>query len=426
MILMISILLLLLIIGTPIVFSMGIASTIWILVSHELPLISVPQKLFAGMEHYHLLAVPVYILVGVLMEETGIAKKLINFAMTLVGHFRHGLANAAIVGEIFFSEISGSSAADTAAMGSLLIPSMVKEGYSRKLATAIIAAACGMGILVPPCLSMIVYGVLANVSIAALFAAGFLPAFLMAGALMLQLNIQARLNNLKSFRKRASLKEVLSSLKSASLPLMLPVIIFAGIFTGAFNVTEAGVVALCYALFLGKYVYKTITLSSLRKIIIDSFATSGTIIFLLAVATILGWIMTNKGISADIANLVSSFGGGKITFLISLNFIFLVLGSILEGLPALTMLVPVLLPIALELGIDPLHFGIVIVANLGVGLNLPPVGINMLIACAIGKVTVQDVARPLLPFLAVNFGVVLIITYWPWVVLVIPKLMGLY
>jgi len=417
MILMISILLLLLIIGTPIVFSMGIASTIWILVSHELPLISVPQKLFAGMEHYHLLAVPVYILVGVLMEETGIAKKLINFAMTLVGHFRHGLANAAIVGEIFFSEISGSSAADTAAMGSLLIPSMVKEGYSRKLATAIIAAACGMGILVPPCLSMIVYGVLANVSIAALFAAGFLPAFLMAGALMLQLNIQARLNNLKSFRKRASLKEVLSSLKSASLPLMLPVIIFAGIFTGAFNVTEAGVVALCYALFLGKYVYKTITLSSLRKIIIDSFATSGTIIFLLAVATILGWIMTNKGISADIANL---------TFLISLNIIFLVLGSILEGLPALTMLVPVLLPIALELGIDPLHFGIVIVANLGVGLNLPPVGINMLIACAIGKVTVQDVARPLLPFLAVNFGVVLIITYWPWVVLVIPKLMGLY
>lgn len=405
---------------------MGLATVASIVSSPGLVLIMVPQRLFTGMEHYHFLAIPIYILTGVLMEQVGIAKRLVDFAMSLVGHLRYGLANVAIVGEIFFSEISGSSAADTAAMGSLIIPSMVNEGYSRRLATAIIAAACGMGILVPPCISMIVYGVIADVSIAALFAAGFMPAFLMAGALMVLLNIQARMARIKPTRKRATFREILQSFRSAMIPLMIPVIIFAGIFSGVFNVTEAGVIAVLFALFLGRFVYRTLNWGSFRKTVIDACITTGTVMLLVAVSSIIGWILTSQGLSNVLVNAVLSFGGGKIGFLMMLNILFLVLGSVLEGLPAMLMLVPVLLPIATELGIDPLHFGIIVVANLGVGLNLPPVGINLLIACAVGQVSVQEVAKPLLPYMAMNFCVVLIITYIPEIVLFIPKWVGLY
>jgi C4-dicarboxylate transporter DctM subunit len=409
-------------INVPIAFSMGFASILGLLMKGNIPLVIVPQKIFTGSDSFPLLAVPFFILAGSLMDTGGISLRLVNLARALVGHFRNGLGMVSIVSEIFFSGISGSTAADTAAIGSIMIPAMNQAGYAPARATAIVCAACGMGILVPPCIAMVVYGGVANVSIGALFAGGFLPAFAMASALMTQLNIQARRAGVAP-GQWPGIKPLAKAFKESLLALFMPIIIFGGILGGVCTPTEAAVLAVAYGLVISTLVYREINFAKLGEILLETGIVTGKVMIMVGMASVFAWILTREQVPQALANLIHSLGGGKILFLFLINIAFLFLGAVLEGVPALIMTVPILLPIATQFGIDPIHFGIILIANMGIGLFLPPVGLGVFIGCSIGRITVSEVAKPLLPYLGINFAVVLLITYWPWLTLVIPKLL---
>lgn len=409
-------------INVPIAFSMGFASILGLLVKGNIPLVIVPQKIFTGSDSFPLLAVPFFILAGSLMDTGGISLRLVNLARALVGHFRNGLGMVSIVSEIFFSGISGSTAADTAAIGSIMIPAMNQAGYSPARATAIVCAACGMGILVPPCIAMVVYGGVANVSIGALFAGGFLPALAMASALMIQLNIQARRGGVAPGHW-PGIKPLAKAFKESLLALFMPIIIFGGILGGVCTPTEAAVLAVAYGLVISMLVYREINFAKLGEILLETGIVTGKVMIMVGMASVFAWILTREQVPQALANFIHSLGGGKILFLLLINIAFLFLGAVLEGVPALIMTVPILLPIATHFGIDPIHFGVILIANMGIGLFLPPVGLGVFIGCSIGRITVSEVAKPLLPYLGINFAVVLLITYWPWLTLVIPKLL---
>jgi tripartite ATP-independent transporter DctM subunit len=406
-------------INVPIAFSMGIASALGI-VWKGVPLLIVPQKIFTGCDSFLLLAIPLFILAGMLMDTGGISLRLVALAHALVGHFRNGLGMACIVSEIFFSGISGSVAADTAAIGSIMIPAMTQAGYSTARATAIVCASCGMGILVPPCLAMVVYGGIAETSVGALFAGGFLPAFFMAAALMIQLNIQARRAGIAPGHF-VGVKPLWKAFKDSILALLMPVLIFGGILGGVCTPTEAAVIAVVYGLVISMFVYREITVSKLLEILLQTGKVTGQVMFMVGMASAFAWILAWEEIPQGLAKLIYSIGGGKFFFLFLVNVGFLFLGAVLEGVPALIMTVPILLPIATTLGIDPVHFGIVLIANMGIGLFMPPVGLGLFVGCTIGHIDISKVAKPLFPYLAVNFGTTLAITYWPWLTLVIPN-----
>ena len=409
-------------INVPIAFSMGLASILGLLMKGSIPLVIVPQKIFTGCDSFPLLAVPFFILAGALMDTGGISMRLVNLARALVGHFRNGLGMVSIVSEIFFSGISGSTAADTAAMGSIMIPAMNQVGYSPVRATAIVCAACSMGILVPPCIAMVVYGSIANTSIGALFAGGFLPAFVMASVLMIQLNIQARQTGVAP-GKWEGIKPLVKAFRESLLALFMPVIIFGGILGGICTPTEAAVLAVAYGLVISMFVYREINFSKLMEVLLETGVVTGKVMIMVGMASVFAWILTREQVPQALANLIYSIGGGKVLFLLIINIAFLFLGAVLEGVPALIMTVPILLPIATQFGVDPVHFGIILIANMGIGLFLPPVGLGVFIGCSIGKVTVSEVAKPLLPYLAVNFATVLLITYWPSLTMFIPGLL---
>ena len=409
-------------INIPIAFAMGLASIFALLMQGNIPLVIVPQKIFTGSDSFPLLAVPFFILAGALMDTGGISLRLVKLAHALVGHFRNGLGMVSIVSEIFFSGISGSTAADTAAIGSIMIPAMNQAGYSPARATAIVCAACSMGILVPPCIAMVVYGSVANASIGSLFAGGFLPAFIMASALMIQLNIQARRAGIPPGKWQGR-QPLAKAFKESLLALFMPIIIFGGILGGVCTPTEAAVLAVVYGLVIGMYVYREITLAKLKEILLETGLVTGKVMIMVGMASVFAWISAREQVPQALASFIQSLGGGKILFLFFINIVFLFLGAVLEGVPALIMTVPILLPIAIQFGIDPVHFGIILIANMGIGLFLPPVGLGVFIGCSIGKISVSEVAKPLLPYLGVNFATVLLITYWPWLTMAIPELL---
>jgi tripartite ATP-independent transporter DctM subunit len=408
-------------VNVPIAFAMGVSSVFGLLLKGAIPLVVVPQRIFTGSDSFPLLAIPFFILAGALMDTGGISIRLVNLAKALVGHFRNGLGMVSIVSEIFFSGISGSTAADTAAIGSVMIPAMNQAGYRPAQAAAIVCAACSMGILVPPCIAMVVYGGIASVSIGALFAGGFLPAFVMAGALMLQLNIQARRAGTPpgSF---VGVRPLAKAFKDSLLALFMPVIIFGGILGGICTPTEAAVLAVAYGLIISLFVYREIKVNQLFDILLDTGIVTGKVMLMVGMASVFAWLMSREQVPQALASFLLSLGGGKVLFLFLINIAFLFLGAVLEGVPALIMTVPILLPIATQLGVDPIHFGIILVANMGIGLFLPPVGLGVFVGCSIGRITVSEIARPLIPYLAVNFATVMLITYWPWLTLVLPGL----
>jgi tripartite ATP-independent transporter DctM subunit len=416
--------LVLLLAGVPIAVVLGLSSVTGLLVRGDIPLFMVGQRLFGGMDSFTMLAVPLFILGGALMESGGIASRLMDLARSLVGHFRGGLAQVVIVGEMFFSDISGSTSADTAAIGSVMIPEMAKTGYSRERATAITAAACGMGMLIPPCITMVIYGVIANVSIGALFAAGFVPAAIMAAFLMLQINLQARRWGIPAEPKASSV-ERFRRFKAAALPLGMPVIIFGGILGGVVTVTEAAVLAVLYAVLVSVLAYRTLDLKTTFRILVDAGVTSGVIMLLIGMATLLGWLLAVEQLPQQFADIITGLPGGKVSFLIFVNLVFLVFGMLLEGVPALILLVPIVLPIASRLGIDPIHFGTMLVANQGIAVMLPPIGISLLVACRVGRVRLEKVTPILVPYLLVMMATLFLVAFVPEVSLALPRLLRL-
>ena len=315
--------------------------------------------------------------------------------------------------------------ADTSALGTTMIPAMRRAGYSAPRAAAIVSAASGMGILIPPCINMVVYGIMAHVSIAALFAAGFLPAFVMAALLMLHLYLQARRDPNLAVFPRPSIREAAAALGGAAVPLLMPIIIFGGILGGIFTATEAGAVAVVYGLFVGVVVYRVIDLRRLYTILLETVRVSGQIMLLVGVASLFAWLLSSQRVPQALSAAIQGVASGPILFLLLSIVAMLLLGAVLDGLPAMIMLVPVLMPMAVQFNVDPLHFGIIIIATIGVGLFLPPIGLGLIVAAAIARVTIAEVSRPLLPYLATMMATVLLIAFWPELTLIVPNALGL-
>jgi C4-dicarboxylate transporter DctM subunit len=409
----------LLLIATPVSIAMGLAAAIAILWQGKVPINTVVTQMVSGMDSFPLMAIPFFILAGELMERAGISERLVNLAKALVGHIKGGLGMVVIVGEYLFSGISGSTAADISAIGSLLIAPMERAGYRKGEAVAIVSAATAMGILVPPCIFMIVLASMTNQSIGAMFVAGFLPAVVIAIGLAIFVYWQA--GKLAIPREaRATLRQRLRALGDGVIAMVMPGIIFGSIFGGITTVTEAAVVAVLYSAFVGLVIYKRFRWRDLSGIILASTINTAMVMLLVGTATVFSWVMTIERVPQAIAKLVTSISSAPWLFLAVSNLIFILFGAILEGLPAMIVFVPVMYPIAMQFGIDPLHYAILIIASIGIGVFLPPIGVGLFIACAIARLNIVESAKYMAPYLIILVIGLMVITYVPWFTLVLP------
>jgi tripartite ATP-independent transporter DctM subunit len=414
----------LLVLAVPVAFTIGTAGFIGLWWNGSYPLTIIVQQAFLSVDSFVLLAIPLFVLAGSLMETGGIAVRLVRFAQALVGWIRGGLAMAVVIAEYIFSGISGSTIADVSAIGATMIPPMTRAGYKPEQAVSVVAAASAMGILVPPCILMIVIGAIANVSVAALFVGGFLPAVVLALAIMAYIYFDAKRGGMAP-PQPISLREICDSFVHAVIPLGLPVIIFGGILGGIVTPTEAAAVAVFYAGIVGLFVYREIKWSDLPRILIDSAVVTASVCFLLAVAAVVAWMLAVAQVPVQVLAAMQAISAGPIMFLVLTALLFILLGAVLEGLPAVIILLPTFLPVVKQLNIDLVHFSIVVVAATGIGLFLPPIGVGLFIACGVAGVTIDRVIRPMMPYIAfLCLGLLLVIVF-PQITLVLPRLFGL-
>ncbi len=406
--------------GLPLAFTLALTSLTYLLGLGGVSLTILPIKMLGGVDSFVLLAIPLFILAGAFMETGGISERIVALAMALVGWVRGGLAMVTVVAEMIFSGISGSTAADVSAISSLLIPSMRRAGYSGPESVSVVAAASAMGILVPPCLTMVVLGSLVNLSIVTLFLAGFLPAFLLAAALLILIAVRARRESWPT-ATRASGAELLRAAGRAIVPLGLPLLLFGGIFSGATTVTEAALLAVVYALAVGLFARPGIPAAGLPPLLARTGVITAMTLWVLAAASVFAWILARERVPEAFGELVVATGGGAPAFLVSSIFLFVVVGALLEGLPALLIFGPILFPISRELGMDPVHYGIVVVAAMGIAFFLPPVGVGLSIACGIAGVDVDTVTRAFLPYLLALLVGLALIAAFPGITLLLPR-----
>ncbi len=406
--------------GAPIVFAIGLGTT-FSLLAGGIPLEILPQKIFSGLNHFPYLAVPLFVLAGMLMETGGISRRIVDLSNALVGHIRGGMGMVVMVATILFSDISGSSAADTAAIGSVMIPPMKKRGYPPPFAAALVTAAGGMGVLIPPCLTMVVFGSLTNTSIGALFLAGFVPGISMGVILMLLTYMLARKHRFPR-EPRATFRDLLVTLKRSSLSLFMGVIILGGIILGVFTATEAAAVAVMYGFFLSVVLYREIRLSQIPEILWKTAMVSGVVMLVVGISYGFGWVMGKEQIPAKLAQFMISIPGGKWVFLLAVNLLLLLMGMFFDASLSVIILVPILFPVAVKLGIHPVHFGTFVIMNLGIGFTTPPFGLSLFIAAGIAKVPISSIIRPILPYILTMIGFLFVVTYIPWFSLVLPRL----
>jgi C4-dicarboxylate transporter DctM subunit len=326
-----------------------------------------------------------------------------------------------VVGEYFFSGISGSTVADVSAIGSLLIPAMKKAGYTSASSVSIVSAATAMGILVPPCIMMVVLGGMTGLSVGALFVAGFIPAAVLAVCIMALIYLQALRTNL-DVEPRPSLREAVRAACGAILPLLLPVIIFGGILSGAATATEVAVIAVVYGFAVGYFVYGEITRDQIIPILVRTATITGTVMFLCGASSVLSWIFSINQVPQIVGGLVTKFSSSPLVFLLLCNAAFILLGAVLEGLPALLILIPIFMPFSTQFGISGLHLGILAIASIGIGIFLPPIGVGMFIACTFADIEIEKVIVPFIPYLAVLLIGLFIISYFPWFTLFLPRI----
>lgn len=401
----------------PIAFSLGTSALVYLLLYGGVPLAVIPQRMLAGVDSFILLAVPLFIVGGALMESAGISQRIVDLAMVIVGRVRGGLGQVVVVTEILFSGISGSATADVAAVGSLLIPSMKRTGYSAEESASIVCAAAAMGILIPPSIHMIVLGTLVNVSVAKLFLAGFLPAFVMAAGLMALIYVKARRGAWPRAKERVTRGEFARACLRAIIPLMTPVIIFGGIFTGATTVTESAVLAVAYSVVVGTLVYREMSWARTWRLFVDAASTSGVALLLVATATVFGWSMVTQRIPHLIAEQMTAVSSHPWVFLALTILLYLVFSDLLEGLPALLIFAPILYPISEQLGVDPVHFGIVSIAALGLGFFLPPAALGLSLACSLAGSNMGDTVRVFWVYILVLLAGLLVVAFFPAITL---------
>ena len=411
------------IIGVPIAFSLGVASVATLEIASNLPLTLAAQRLFTGTDSFPLMAIPFFMLAGELMESGGISRRLFDFAHALVGFVAGGLAMVAVVAAMFFAGISGAAAADTAAVGAVSIPAMIRKGYDRGFAAAVQAAGGSIGVIIPPSIPMIIFGVVGGVSIGKMFLGGFIPGALIGGSLMLVSYVLAKR---AGYEKDTFLgiKEIGRTFLGAFWALLMPLIILGGILGGVFTPTEAAVVAVLYGVFVGFLVYRELRLKELPKILAKAAISTSTVMLLIATANIFGWLLTAERVPQSVAAYLVSLTSSPFVLYSLILVCLLVIGTFMETSASLIILTPVFLPVIQQFGIDPVHFGVVMVTALAIGMLTPPLGICLFISCNIAQIQLSEIIRYILPFLLVMIGVLLLITYVPILVMFIPNMFG--
>lgn len=406
--------------GVPVAFSLGLASLLYLFLA-EIPLNIIPQRMFGGLNSFVLLCIPGFILAGNLMNAGGITERIIKFANDLFGHIRGGLGLANVGASMGFAGISGTALADTASIGSILIPAMKKEGYGAGFSAAVTASSSTVGPIIPPSLPMIIVGTLASLSIGDLFLAGAVPGILLGLGLMIPTYlISVKRNYPKG--ERQSVKTIGKSFVGAFWALLMTVIILYGILGGFFTPTEASIVAVLYAFVIGIFVYRELPIKKIPEIMLSSMTATASIMLLVGFANLFGWIMVREQIPQLVAESILGISTNAIIVILLINLLLLFVGTFMETIAALVILFPVLLPVAITVGMDPIQFGVMMVLNLVIGLVTPPVGVCLFVASQIGKVSIGKTARELLPFLGVSLVVLLMVAFIPQITLFLPSL----
>ena len=413
----------LLVLEMPVSFSLLIATIVAMVLYSKIDLITVIVNMFSATSNFSLLAVPFFILAGGFMERGGISRRLVAFASNAVGHIRGGLANTSVVAAMFFAGLSGAAAADTAAVGSLLIPAMKKKGYGKDISTSVMATAGSIGIVIPPSIPMIILGVTAGVSIGGLFMGGVIPGILMGVALMVVNYIYTRIRKIEP-EPRATFKETVRSFGDSLLALLTVVIIVGGIVFGIFTPTEASIIASIYAFIIGFFVYRELHLKDLPDILIKAAVTTGIVLLTIAAASSFGWILAAEQIPAQIASFLIALTGNKLVLLMLLNVFFIILGTFLDPSAIIIIVIPIIWPIVQKLGINPIHFGVMTIVNMAIGQCTPPVGIALFVASGISGASLSEMLGTYMRYIGALIVVLLVVTYVPVISLWLPGLTG--
>jgi len=414
--------LVLLMLGLPIAYALAGAGLAAVVFQGKLNLMIVAGKMFEGLDSFVLLAIPFFMLAGALMNEGGITRRLIRFAQAMIGWVAGGLAYVNVVASMLFAGISGSAAAEAAAIGSVMIPSMKEEGYEEEFAAALTAAASTMGPIIPPSIPMILYGIIANVSIGALFLAGAIPGILLGGGFMGLVWWYTRTRGYPA-GPRPTLAELVTAFRDALLALTMPGIILGGILGGVFTPTESAAVAAVYAFVLGAFVYREIAWARLPTILAEAGLGTAIVMLVIGASELFAWILAAEQVPQRLAEGVLAVSQSPWVVLLLVNVVLFILGIWLEPAPLLIILVPVLAPLAAKVGIDPVHFGTVFVINAVIGLITPPVGASLFVVCSVGKITLEKISRAIWPFVGMAVAILLLVTYVPQLATWLPRLL---
>ena len=411
-------------IGIPIAFVLGTSALYYFLFLGNIPLDMIGQKLYSGCDNFVLLAIPFFILAGELMNRSKITDSLIEFSQILVGKIPGALAQVNIVVSIFFAGITGSGVADTAAIGSVLIPAMKKEGYTVEYATAVTVASSVIGPIIPPSVIMVIYAMSTGESVGALFAAGFIPGLAIALSLMLLSLFYAIKHKHPRRTESISFQEAVRVTRKSFIALMCPVVLVGGIFSGRFTPTEAAAIACFYAIVAGVFLLRTLTWKDILASFMKAAVSSSVILLIISMAALFGQVMALERVPTIIARLILGFTENKYVFLLMMNVLLLVMGMIMETGASVILLAPILLPVAIQFGVHPLHFALVMLVNLNIGLSTPPVGVCLFAAAPISGISLEKISRGVMPFIFAELVALMFITYIPELVLVVPRLAG--
>lgn len=404
---------LLMIIGVPIALSLGLSSLLTMVFATDSSPNVIIQKAFSSLDSFPLMAIPFFILAGVLMSSGGISRRLLNLASVLIGFITGGLAMVTVLASMFFAAISGSGPATVAAIGSFMIPSMKERNYGSGFAAAITASAGSVGVLIPPSIPFVMYGVVGTVSIGSMFLAGIIPGIILGLCLMIISYIISKKNNYVGTGKVPSIKDVLKALNEAKLALLIPVIILGGIYAGIFSPTESAAVAAIYALIIGVFVYKELGWKDVYKSFAEAALTNAATVIIIGFSISFAYLMTRERIPSIVADFIVGITESPILIILIINLFLLIVGMFIDTISAIVILTPILLPVVTNIGMDPVHFGVILVMNLAIGFVTPPLGVNLFVATNVGKVSFEAIVRAIVPILISMIISLLIVTYFP-------------
>ncbi|SFH88862.1 C4-dicarboxylate transporter, DctM subunit [Collimonas sp. OK307] len=407
--------------GMPISISLGLTVLTFLFTMTNVPIESVALKLFTGIENFEIMAIPFFLLAGTFLTHGGVAKRMIKFATTLVGHWHGGIGLAGVIGCALFASVCGSSVATVAAIGSVVLPEMVKQGFPKKFGAGVIATSGALGILMLPSVIKVIYAVSTNTSIGALFIAGLIPGIILTGMLCLTTWNIARKNNYPRLPK-ATWRERWDAFRDSAWGLFLVVIVIGGIFSGIFTATEAAAMSAVYAFLVSIFVYKDMTIKNVPKVLLDSAAMSAMLLYIITNATLFSFLMTSENVPQALTEIILHMGLGKVGFLLVVNILLLLAGNVMEASSIILIMAPILFPVAVKMGINPIHFGIMMIVNMEVGMCHPPVGLNLYVASSITKMGITELTKAVMPWLLTMIAFLILITYAPQITMFLPSL----